>query len=96
MILLIWFLNTFLQIRKPNEILVLSGRKHKTNNGKTVGYRVISGGSTICVPFLEQVKRMDLTTMPVPVEVTNAYSKGGTPLNIQAVANVKISSDPGM
>ena len=93
-IVFIWFLNTFLQIRKPNEILVLSGRKHKTSSGKTVGYRVVSGGSTICIPFLEQVKRMDLTTMPVPVEVTNAYSKGGTPLNIQAVANVKISSDP--
>jgi flotillin len=37
---------------------------------------------------------MDVTTMPVRVEVHKAYSKGGTPLNIQAIANVKISSDP--
>lgn len=34
--------------------------------------------------------------MPVPVEVKNAYSRGGTPLDIQAIANVKISSDPAV
>jgi hypothetical protein len=34
------------------------------------------------------------TSLPVRVEVHKAYSKGGTPLNIQAIANVKISSDP--
>lgn len=30
------------------------------------------------------------------VEVRNAYAKGGTPLNIQAIANVKISTDPAV
>ncbi|MEC4984007.1 MAG: flotillin family protein [Oscillatoria sp. PMC 1068.18] len=93
-ILVIWFVNTFMRICKPNEILVLAGRKRRTKEGQEVGYRVIFGGRTICIPILEQVKNMDLTTMPVPVEVRNAYSKGGTPLNIQAIANVKISSNP--
>ncbi|MEC4894783.1 MAG: flotillin family protein [Oscillatoria sp. PMC 1051.18] len=93
-ILIIWFLNTFMRICKPNEILVLAGRKRRTKEGQEIGYRIIFGGRTICIPILEQVKNMDLTTMPVPVEVRNAYSKGGTPLNIQAIANVKISSNP--
>jgi flotillin len=92
-VILIWFLNTFLQICKPNQILILSGRKRKTKDGQEVGYRVIFGGRTICIPILETVKTMDLRTMPVPVEVRNAYSRGGTPLNIQAIANVKISND---
>jgi len=92
-VILMWFLNTFLQICKPNQILILSGRKRKTKDGQEVGYRVIFGGRTICIPILETVKTMDLRTMPVPVEVRNAYSKGGTPLNIQAIANVKISND---
>lgn len=91
-ILVIWFLNTFLRICKPNEILILSGRKHQTSDGQQVGYRVIFGGRTLCIPILETVKTMDLRTMPVPVEVRNAYAKGGTPLNIQAIANVKISN----
>jgi flotillin len=91
--LAIWFLKSFLKICNPNEILILSGRKHRTSDGQEVGYRVIFGGRAIVIPILETVKRMDLTTMPVPVEIKNAYAKGGTPINIQAIANVKISSD---
>lgn len=93
-ILFIWFVKSFMYICNPNEILVLSGRKHRTQEGQEVGYRVIFGGRTVVIPILETVKNMDLTTMPVPVEVRNAYSKGGIPLHIQAIANVKISSDP--
>ncbi|MGR3275382.1 flotillin family protein [Acaryochloris sp. 'Moss Beach'] len=95
-ILVIWFVKSFLRICNPNEILILSGRKHRTKSGQTVGYRVIFGGRVISIPILESVKIMDMTTMPVPVEVKNAYSKGGTPLDIQAIANVKISNNPGV
>lgn len=93
-ILGLWFLKSFLCICKPNEILILSGRKRRTQDGQKVGYRVLAGGRAIRIPIVETAKRMDVTTMPVPVEVRNAYSNGGTPLNIQAIANVKISSDP--
>ena len=93
-ILIVWFLKSFLRICNPNEILILSGRKHRNKEGQTVGYRVIFGGRVVSIPILETVKTMDMTTMPVPVEVKNAYSKGGTPLDIQAIANVKIASDP--
>ncbi|MGK7947496.1 MAG: flotillin family protein [Xenococcaceae cyanobacterium] len=93
-IILVWFLNSCLCICKPNEVVVLSGRKRKTKTGQEIGYRVITGGRSIRIPILETIKRIDVTTMPVTVKVTNAYAKGGTPLNIQAIANVKISSDP--
>ena len=93
-VLLIWFLKSCLCICKPNEVVVLSGRKHKRKNGQEVGYRVLTGGRSIRIPILETVKRIDVTIMPVPVKVTNAYAKGGTPLDIQAIANVKISSNP--
>jgi flotillin len=93
-ILLVWFLNSFLCVCKPNEVVILSGRKRKTKSGEELGYRVLSGGRGIRIPILETIKRIDVTTMPVTVKVTNAYSKGGTPLDIQAIANVKISSNP--
>lgn len=92
-LIFIWLINSLLRICKPNQILILSGRKRRTKEGQEVGYRVIFGGRTFCIPIIETVKTMDMRTMPVPVEVTNAYSKGGTPLNIQAIANVKISND---
>jgi flotillin len=94
--LAILFIKSFMKICNPNEILVLSGRKHRNEQGEELGYRVISGGRTIVIPILETVERMDVTTMPVPVEVRNAYAKGGTPLHIQAIANVKVSSDPAV
>ena len=93
-VLLIWFLNSFLCVCKPNEVVILSGRKRKIKDGQEIGYRVLAGGRGIRIPILETIKRIDVTTMPVPVKVNNAYAKGGTPLDIQAIANVKISSDP--
>ena len=88
------FLKSFLCVCKPNEVVVLSGSKRKNKSGQELGYRVLTGGRGIRMPILETIKRIDVTTMPVPVKVTNAYAKGGTPLDIQAIANVKISSNP--
>ncbi len=92
----IWGVNSLVQICDPNKILIISGRKYRRPDGQTLGYRVIYGGRTFRIPILETVKVMDLTTMPVPIEVTNAYSKGGTPLDIQAIANVKIARDEAL
>lgn len=92
-VIMIGAINSLVQICDPNKILIISGRKYKRKDGQQVGYRVIYGGRTFRIPILETVETMDLTTMPVPIEVTNAYAKGGTPLNIQAIANVKISGD---
>ncbi|MGD8867574.1 MAG: SPFH domain-containing protein, partial [Gemmatimonadales bacterium] len=53
------------------------------------------GGRTLRVPIIERVSRLDLTTLPIEVVVRNAYSKGGIPLIVHGIANVKISArDP--
>jgi len=88
-------LKQFLYIGTPNQVLIFSGRDHVTNSGQKVGYRYTIGGLTIRVPIFEQVDRMDLRVMPVNIHIDGAYSKGGIPLNVHAIANVKISSDPG-
>ncbi|MEZ0227302.1 MAG: flotillin family protein [Planctomycetota bacterium] len=80
-------------ICRPNEVLIFSGRRHEIN-GQSVGFRVVLGGRAYRVPLLENVDRMDLTNMEVEVKINNAYSKGGIPLNVEAIANVKISDDP--
>ena len=95
-ILVLWFINSFLCICKPNEVVVLSGRKRRNKDGQELGYRVLSGGRALRIPIVETIKRINVTTMPVLVEVKNAYAKGGTPLDIQAIANVKISSNPSV
>src|SRR5207248_2792380 len=74
----------------PNEVVVLSGR-HRMLGGRDVGYRIVKGGVAYRVPLFEVVDRMDLTNMQIELEVKGAYSKGGIPLNVQGVANVKIA-----
>jgi flotillin len=36
---------------------------------------------------------MDLTNMPIEVQVQSAYSKGGIPLNVHGIANVKVAGE---
>ena len=79
-----------LYICGPNEVLVFSGA-HRQVEGRSVGYRIVKGGRSLRIPLLETVDRVDLTNMIIEVSVTNAYSKGGVPLTIQGVANVKIA-----
>lgn len=92
---LAFVISKILQICKPNEILVISGRSHRLADGSSVGYKVLHGGRGIRIPLLETVDRMDTRLIPVMVEVHNAYSKGGIPLTVHAIANVKITSNQG-
>ncbi|RLB49128.1 MAG: flotillin family protein [Deltaproteobacteria bacterium] len=84
-------IKSLIHICQPNEVLVFSGSTHRVD-GKTVGYRMVQGGRGLRIPLLEKVDRLDLTNMIIDVRVSGAYSKGGIPLNVNAVANVKISS----
>lgn len=90
----VFLLKQFLYVCRPNEIMIFSGRRYRMEDGSSVGYRVVHGGWAVRIPVLEKVDRMDLTTIPLQLEVQNAYSNGGIPLKLSAVAYVKVSSDP--
>ncbi|MDB4961738.1 MAG: band 7 protein [Myxococcales bacterium] len=90
-----FIISRIIYICPPNEVLIFSGghRRLATGNGdKTVGYRVVQGGRGIRIPLIEVVDRMNLTNMVIELRVQGAYSRGGIPLNVQGVANVKVSS----
>lgn len=97
----IWAFITLLRklyfICQPSEVLIFAGLRHRTAAGTTVGYRTVRGGSSVRIPVLEEVMRLDLSNMIIDLRVENAYSKGGIPLNVSGVANIKISGDePGI
>ena len=84
-------------ICQPSEVLIFAGLRRRTGSGQTVGYRTVRGGSALRIPVLEEVTRLDLSNMIIDLQVENAYSKGGIPLNVTGVANIKISGDePGI
>ncbi len=87
---------SFIVICPPNRIAVITGRTREMPDGTTVGYRVLRGGRTLRWPIIENVQFMDLNTIAIEVAVLNAYSKGAIPLNVQGIANIKLSSRAGL
>ncbi len=96
MILIAFIISRVIYICPPNEVLIFSGGHRKLAGvDRPVGYRLIQGGRGIRIPLIEVVDRMSLTNMVIELRVQGAYSRGGIPLNVQGVANVKISSKSG-
>ncbi len=89
---IVYTLKNLLLVSNPSEALILSGGSHAVE-GRTVGYRSIRGGRAVRVPLLERVDRMDLSNIPVEIAVKGAYSKGGIPLNVQGIAQIKLPGE---
>jgi len=81
-----------LYVATPNEVLIFCGSTHQVGD-KRVGYRFVRGGRSMRVPLLERVERLDLNMFTVMVNVEQAFTKGGIPLDIQGVANFKLPGD---
>lgn len=86
-------IKNYYHICQPSEVLIFAGNSQKDDDGENFGYRLVKGGSSIRLPLLEEVFKMDLTNMIIELKVNNAYSKGGVPLTVGAVANIKIAGE---
>lgn len=95
-VLMIYFVKHFLFICRPTEVLVVEGRRATQPDGSTRDYTVVDAGRVIRIPVLENIRSMDLSTMTVDMHVQNAFSRGNIPLSVQAIANVKVCSRPGV
>jgi len=101
LILLLFFTN----YRKvpPNVALVISGcvrrrYKVKDESGRVVvkkfGYRIVRGGATVVIPFLERVDKLNLGIMQVDIRTTQPVpSQEYISVMVDGVANIKIGSD---
>ena len=50
----------------PNEVLVISGRKHRSHEtGEVEPYRIVKGGRAFIWPVLERVDRLSLEIMTI-------------------------------
>lgn len=88
-----WVIRNLYYICQPSEVLIFAGSRTPIDERRSVGYRLVKGGSSIQVPLLEKTFRMDLTNMIIELRVSNAYSKGGIPLTVEGVANIKIAGE---
>jgi flotillin len=92
--LALFTLNRLIIIVPPNMAAAITGRERALEDGSSVGYRTVTGGRTLRIPLLERVQWLSLGTIPLEINVTDAYSRRNIPLAVQAIANVKIASTP--
>ncbi|UCC25869.1 MAG: hypothetical protein JSU98_01985 [Gemmatimonadales bacterium] len=88
---LVIFIKANIVICQPNEVVIISGRKRKTQDGTVVGYRLIRGGRGFKWPLLESAMRLPLTTRTVQVRPHKALCRGMIPVDIEGKANVKLA-----
>jgi len=87
---------TLLHVARPDEALVISGRRHRLPDGRQVDYRIVVGRPVVKLPLVERVDRLSLRTFPVSITVKHVLAKGGTAVDLEALAQVKISSNPAL
>ncbi len=83
----------------PDEALIVFGRrkllgkKVRGDKGEIEGFRIVRGGGTFVWPAWEQFEILSLRMMTLEIDLRHVYTVQGIPINVKAVAQVKISGD---
>jgi flotillin len=83
----------------PDEALIVYGRrklfgkKVRGDTGEVEGFRIVRGGGTFVMPVWEQVETLSLRMMTLEIDLRHVYTVQGIPINVKAVAQVKVSGD---
>ncbi len=89
LLIVIFFKSTYLTA-PPNKALIISG--FRKSAGKP---RVVIGGSTIRIPFLERIDEIALDLIQVDIKTSSSVPTSEyININVDAVANVKVASNP--
>src|SRR5438093_10560845 len=69
----------------PNEVLVVSGRKHHyvdpDGTDRVRGFRIVKGGGTFVYPVVEKVDILSLELLTIDVQTPEVYTSKGVPRN---------------
>ncbi len=83
----------------PDEALIvfgrrkLLGRKVRDEKGDIESFRIIRGGGTFVWPAWESYEYISLKMITLDIDLQHVYTVQGIPINVKAVAQVKIPSD---
>jgi flotillin len=81
----------------PNQVLVVSGRKHRyvdpDGTERVRGFRIVKGGGSFIVPVLEKVDILSLELLTIDVQTPEVYTSKGVPVKVDGVAQIKVKGD---
>src|SRR2546425_3182118 len=95
--LLLWMVLSRYTKVGPNDVLIVSGRKHRLvdpdGNKRDVGYRIVKGGGVFFWPVFEKVDILKLELMTIYVQTPEVYTSKGVPVKVDGVAQIKVKGD---
>src|SRR5437870_7491883 len=95
--LLIWMVLSRYTKVGPNDVLIVSGRKHRyADPDGTVGsrgFRIVKGGGTFVYPIVEKVDVLSLELLTIDVQTPEVYTSKGVPVKVDGVAQIKVKGD---
>lgn len=83
----------------PDEALIvygrrkLTGRKVRDEKGEVESFRIVRGGGTFVWPAWEAAEILSLKMMTLDIDLKRVYTVQGIPINVKAVAQVKVKGD---
>jgi flotillin len=81
----------------PNQVLVISGRKHQRvdpdGTTREVGFRIVKGGGVFVWPVYEKVDILSLELLTIDVQTPEVYTSKGVPVRVDGVAQIKVKGD---
>ncbi|MEU2131995.1 SPFH domain-containing protein [Streptomyces sp. NPDC018352] len=81
------------RVAEPNEALVISGSKHKTEGlGQGMGFRIVTGHGTLVLPGVQAVRKMSLDLNETELCV-DCVTHQGIPLRVRGVVIFKVGDD---
>src|SRR5947208_15422520 len=98
--LLIWMVLSRYTKVGPNDVLIVSGRKHRFVDPdgavRTRGFRIVKGGGTFGYPIVEKVDILSLELLTIDAQTPEVYTSKGVPVKVDGVAqlNGKRDEDP--
>ena len=88
LVLVIWA-NRYIKVG-PNQVLIVSGKRHRDEAGGLSGFRVVKGGGTFIWPVVEKYDILSLELMTIDVRTPEVYTITGVPIRVDGVAQVKV------
>ncbi len=100
-VLVVFYVVTRLLYKKvgPDEALIVYGRRRlmgpkvRDEEGRVAGFRIVSGGGTFVLPAWEASETLSLRMMTLDVDLQHVYTVQGIPINVKAVAQVKVGGN---
>ncbi|MGW3956474.1 flotillin family protein [Streptomyces sp. NPDC004752] len=81
------------RVAEPNEALIISGSKHRTEGlEEGMGFRIVTGRGTLVLPGVQAVRKLSLDLNETELQV-DCVTHQGIPLRVRGVVIFKVGDD---